>query len=124
MSLSFITKMAESRIQEAISRGELDNLEGAGRPLQPEAGTPFIPAEYRMALKILKNAGYVPSEVGLRNEIASLEAKVSDDDINSEQKIGALKKLQYLRIKLNISTDRQMNLLVQQEYYSKIINKL
>ncbi|TAK82914.1 MAG: DUF1992 domain-containing protein [Betaproteobacteria bacterium] len=54
--------LAEQRIVEAVSRGELDNLPGAGKPLVLE-DDPLVPEELRLAYRILKNAGFVPREV-------------------------------------------------------------
>jgi hypothetical protein len=53
--------IAERKIAEAIAAGELDNLPGAGRPLDLEDDL-LIPEELRMAHRILKNAGYSPTE--------------------------------------------------------------
>jgi len=64
--------LAERRIAEAVSRGELDDLPGAGRPLDLDDGA-FVPEELRVAYRILKNAGFVPPEVETLNEIAQLE---------------------------------------------------
>lgn len=54
--------VAERKIDEALARGELDNLPGMGRPLDLEDDS-LVPEELRMAYRILKNAGYVPREV-------------------------------------------------------------
>ena len=64
--------IAEQRIAEAIARGELDDLPGAGQPLDLSDDA-LIPEELRLAYRILKNAGYVPPEVETLNEIAELE---------------------------------------------------
>lgn len=54
--------VAERKIEEAVSRGELDDLPGQGQPLDLEED-PLIPEDLRLAYRILKNAGYVPPEV-------------------------------------------------------------
>lgn len=54
--------LAERRIAEAVSQGELDRLPGAGKPLALE-DDPLIPEDLRVAHRILKNAGLVPREV-------------------------------------------------------------
>ena len=54
--------IAERRIAEAIANGDLDDLPGAGRPLELD-DDPLVPEELRMAHRILKNAGYAPAEV-------------------------------------------------------------
>ena len=47
--------LAERRIEEAIARGELDNLPGAGRPLELHEPDAALPAELRLALRMLTN---------------------------------------------------------------------
>ena len=73
--MSIWSRIAESKIAEAHDRGEFADLQGAGRKLQLDRQPG--PAEWRMANKILKNAGVVPEEVRLRGEVAKLEAKIA-----------------------------------------------
>jgi hypothetical protein len=47
--------LAEKKIADAVARGELDDLPGAGRPLDLEEDS-LIPEDFRMANRILKNA--------------------------------------------------------------------
>ena len=75
MPLSIFDILAEQRIADAIKRGELDNLPGAGRPLDLRED-PLVSAEQRMASRVMKNAGFVPAEIGLRREIAALRAEL------------------------------------------------
>jgi len=70
--MSMLDTLAEQRIREAIARGELSNLPGAGQPLQFD-DDPLVPPELRMAYRILKNAGMVPPEVEALRDIADLE---------------------------------------------------
>jgi hypothetical protein len=56
--------LAERKIEEAIARGELDNLPGAGRPLDLDDEDPLWPEAVRMARRILKNADYKEQELG------------------------------------------------------------
>jgi hypothetical protein len=65
--------IAEQRIAEAIANGELDDLPGAGRPLDLDDDR-LVPEEVRVAYRVLRNAGLVPPEVAARNEAASLRA--------------------------------------------------
>jgi hypothetical protein len=64
--------IAEQKIAEALAKGELDDLPGAGRPLDLSDHA-LIPEELRLAYRILKNGGFVPPEVEALNEIAQLE---------------------------------------------------
>jgi hypothetical protein len=47
--------IAERKIEEAVARGELDALPSAGQPLDLYED-PLVPAEMRMAKRILGNA--------------------------------------------------------------------
>ena len=54
--------LVEQRLEEAVSRGELANLPGEGRPLELD-DDPLVPEELRLAHRILKNAGFVAPEI-------------------------------------------------------------
>ena len=95
--------LAERRIEEAIARGELDQLPGAGRPLALD-DDPLMPEELRLAYRILKNAGYVPPEVHILNEIAALERLVAAGDADAGAKAKALRKLALLRTARALAT--------------------
>lgn len=57
-----LDSIAERKIAEAIANGELDDLPGAGKPLELDDDA-LIPEDLRMAYRILKNAGYAPEEI-------------------------------------------------------------
>jgi hypothetical protein len=54
--------LVEQKLSEAVSRGELDDLPGAGRPLELDDDA-LVPEDMRMTHRILRNAGYAPAEV-------------------------------------------------------------
>ena len=64
--------LAERLILEAQSRGEFDDLPGAGRPLDLEDDA-LVPEELRGAYRVLRNAGYVPPELEPHREIRRIE---------------------------------------------------
>ena len=86
--------IAERRIAEAIAAGELDDLPGAGRPLELDDDAQ-VPEDLRAAYRILKNAGYVPPEVQNLNQIAQLERLVNDAP--QGERLRVLKKIALLR---------------------------
>ena len=81
--------LAEQKIAEAVSRGELEGLPGEGRPLELDDDK-LIPEDLRLAYRILKNAGFVPPEVEALNEIADLERLVTKDS-KAAHKLALLK---------------------------------
>ena len=95
--------LAEQKIAEAVSRGELDNLPGAGKPLELDDDS-HVPGDLRAAYRILKNAGYVPPEVHTLNQIAALERLVNGAP--QDDRLRVLKKIALLRTAAESRADR------------------
>ncbi len=66
--MSSTQDLVEEQIQKALRRGDFDNLEGQGRPLDLQEN-PFEPPELRMTFKILKNNDFAPFWIELGKEI-------------------------------------------------------
>ena len=113
-------QIAERHILDAIERGELSELPGQGEPLLLEDDS-NVPAELRMAYRILRRAGCVPPEVSLRNEIAELEGIVW----RGEESAGnGYKKLALLRTKLAAMSGGTRSVALEADYQSQLIDKL
>lgn len=69
--MRLLEQLAEQRIAEALARGELSDLPGAGRPLDLDDDA-LVPEELRAAYRILRNAGYLPDAINARVELARL----------------------------------------------------
>jgi hypothetical protein len=121
--MDILSTIAERKIAEAMARGELDNLAGAGKPLAMDEDLSGVPAELRMAYKVLKNAGFVPPEVELRKEIVSLREMLGtlEDD---EQRRTVRRQLEFRLLKLNMMRRRPLDLDEYPEYRQKIIDRL
>lgn len=111
--------IAEQRIQEALARGELDNLPGSGQPLDLDDDR-LVPEELRMVFRILKNSGYVPPEVQTLKDIAELEREMLAS--SGEQRSQAVKKLRLLAMRVNVS--RSGNLQLEADYYDHLAVRL
>lgn len=59
-------------LRESEASGELRNAPSYGKPLQFNDGYDDTPAELRMAMKVLHDAGIVPPEVELMHQLAAL----------------------------------------------------
>ena len=70
--LTLLDQIAEQRVTEAMERGELDDLPGAGAPLHLEDDS-LIPEHLRAGYRLLRNAGFIPPELQWRKELASVE---------------------------------------------------
>lgn len=78
MSLSAWGEIVERRIREARERGEFANLAGTGRPLDLTED-PFVEPEWRLAYKMLKDAGHAPDWLALDKEIRQELAACRDE---------------------------------------------
>lgn len=111
--------LAEQRIQEALARGELDDLPGSGRPLDLDDDR-LVPEDLRMAYRILKNSGFVPPEVQTMKDIAELERLVHASE--GTQRSVALRKLRLLAMQMNAT--RTSNLQLEADYYDRMTERL
>ena len=122
MSMFLLHKIAETRIDEAVARGEFDNLPGAGKPLKLDDDR-HIPEHLRIAYRILKNAGCVPPELDIQREIHQVEQLLTDlDDDAEKQKV--IKKINYLMARLSFFRGKEVDLRLQEKYYEKLCEKL
>lgn len=80
-----------------------------------------VPADLRMGYRLLKNAGYVPEEVSLRKEIAKTEDLLRHCR-DEKSKYKQLKKLDYLRFKLETKTGKKLRLDEESEYFEKVVD--
>ena len=102
--MSVFDKIAETLIQEAIKRGEFDDLPNKGQPIDL---TEYFntPEEFRVAASILKNAGIKPREADMLRETAELREKLASCKDNDEQ-AKLQERIRYLQIEFNIAMER------------------
>ena len=114
--------IAERKIQEAILKGELDNLPGKGKPLQLDDDS-GIPEELRLAFKILKNADCLPPELELKKEIIQLRDLLQGmEDV--EERYRLMKRLNFQIMKLNMMRRASPLLEENQVYCEKVLERL
>ncbi len=120
--MDIFAKIAEQRIREAIENGEFNNLEGMGKPLDFSEDV-WIPEDLRMSYKILKNAGCLPPELELRNEIISLRDLINtiDDD---QARLKKMRELNFKLMKLNELRKKPVQLEQHPEYEDKLYKKM
>lgn len=115
-------KIVEERIRKAQKKGEFENLEGSGKPLDLlEDQT--VAEELRLAYKVLKNADCLPPEIELKKEIQQTEELLSGMGDTAE-KYRTLKKLNFLIMKLNTLRNTSIEFEAPQKYSDKMIEKL
>ncbi|SDK35315.1 DnaJ family domain-containing protein [Sediminibacillus albus] len=121
--MDFASRMAEEKIQEAIRKGDLDNLPGRGKRLHLE-DLSAIPEDMRTSYLLMKNSGYLPEEVRLKKELLSLQQMI-DLSEDPDQKAEYQNKLSQKEIQLKLMLEKQN---VQKtnsfhKYSSKIYNR-
>jgi hypothetical protein len=107
--------LVERRIEAAIARGELDNLPGAGRPMDLD-DDPLVPDELRVAYRLLKNAGYVPPELAQWAEVNQLLGAVTRAEPSAGEDHAAGRRLRALLIQLELSGRGATAQLAWQQY--------
>ena len=120
--ISGFEKIVEERIRRAQERGEFDARSGAGQPLALEPDG-HIAEDLRLAYKILKNAECLPPEVELKKEIEKTEDLLADMPETAD-KYQALKKLNFLILKLNAMRSTSIANEIPQHYTSKVVSRL
>ena len=119
--LSAIQIIAERRIEEAVRDGKLEVPEWRNRPL-PLDSDPFVPADLKMAYKLLKNSGYLPPGIELRKEIDKLEDQINATE-DEHTRVKQIKKLNFLTMKLEGMRTRPATISSDSEYHRKITEK-
>ncbi len=119
--LSGFEKIVEERILNAQKKGEFDNLPGFGKPLVFDDDR-CVSEELRLAYKILKNADFVPPEIGLKKEIKQAEELLAGMQETSE-KYRILSKLNFLIMKLNSMRNTSIQLEMPQLYTGKLVER-
>lgn len=107
--------LVERRIEAAIARGEFDNLPGAGQPLALD-DEPLVPAELRVAYRLLKNAGYLPPELAQLAEINHLLGAVSRAELGAIEQRAGDRRLRALLIELELAGRTASSQVAWQQY--------
>jgi hypothetical protein len=98
-------KAVEAIIKEAQARGEFDDLPGAGKPVDLEAYF-NTPEDLRAAYAILKNAGILPQEIELLQDIAALKEKLAAEKSEAERS-RLRREIEKKRLEFNLLMERQ-----------------
>ena len=99
-----IESSIEEKIRQAIARGEFDNLEGKGKPLDLTAYF-NTPEELRMAYSMLKSNQFVPEEVEMLNEISQLKENIKNC-ADADEKAALIRNLNDKTLALTLSLEK------------------
>lgn len=115
-------QIVEERIKKAQYKGEFNDLPGSGKPLNLTEDQ-HVPEDLRLPYKILKNADCLPPEIELKKEIQKTEELLAGMQ-DTAQRYKALKKLNYLIMKLNACRDQDARFDVPQQYVAAVTDRI
>ena len=98
-------KAVDLIIQEAMERGEFDNLPGKGKPIDLTAYFD-MPEEVRIAYALLKSADILPEEADLLKDIARLKTEL-DSYTDTGKRKRLQKAIEHSRMKFNMLMERR-----------------
>jgi DnaJ-like protein len=113
-------KLAEEKICQALAQGAFDNLPGAGKSLKLEDDS-LVPADLRMAYKLLKDAHCLPPELELHKEILQMKDLLKSISDTTEL-AHRIKEINFLITKLNLLRKRPFSFETQQIVVSRLAN--
>ncbi|WP_338469464.1 DUF1992 domain-containing protein [Niallia sp. XMNu-256] len=67
----------EEKIKKAVDNGEFDDIPGMGKSLDYRDELPGLSPELKLGFKVLKNAGYVPSNDKVQHEDVTIQDLLS-----------------------------------------------
>ncbi|WP_322922877.1 DnaJ family domain-containing protein [Paenibacillus campi] len=122
--MRMLSWLADQMIEEAMKRGEFDNLPGKGKPLDLE-DLSHVPEELRAAYKIMKNANIIPEELALRQEMLTLSDLIAVCQ-HDDERLRLRKQLDAKTLRLHMLTAQTdwSNNAAYSRYESKIRQRL
>ncbi len=92
--------LAEHQIQKSIAEGQLDDLKGAGKPLELRAGGDIVSA----GLGIMAEAGVLPREIELKKaaDAQKMKLKITSDVTERKEE---MRKLADIELRLSIEQE-------------------
>jgi hypothetical protein len=114
--------IAEERIRKAEQDGKFENLEGMGKPLMPDEAA-NLPPELRMAYRILKSSGHLPSEILEEKEI-NCAIDLLEHMEDEQERYRQVQKLNVMIMQMNERRRRPITLDTSSDYYRRIVEKV
>lgn len=75
--MSWLSQLVERQIAKARLKGQLQGLEGEGKPLPERPGDAFISAGDAVGFRIMAEAGVLPEEITLKKQAAALRVRLA-----------------------------------------------
>jgi hypothetical protein len=75
--MSWLNKRAEQQIAAARAKGQLQGLQGEGKPLPDHSADAFVSAGDAVGFRIMAQAGVLPEEITLKKQAALQRAHLA-----------------------------------------------
>ena len=117
-----LARIAERKITEAMKTQDFTSSKYKNKPLPLEDDS-NIPADLKMAYKILKNSGYLPPEIEEKKEVQRLEELIAATE-DEHERLRQMKKLNVLLLKIDAKRPTPSNIAQQDDYYRKVVERI
>jgi hypothetical protein len=101
-----VDDIVKAWVQKIEASGELTRDPAFGKPFDLADGWEATPAEWRMALKVLKNAGYAPAEVDDFKRAAELRECLANGDLADAEADVLRAELRALELRIALAKER------------------
>jgi hypothetical protein len=97
--MSWLSRLAERQIQKARLKGQLQGLEGEGKPLPDRPGDAFVSPGDAVGFRIMAEAGVLPEEIALKKRVAAQRAHLATltDEAHRKAAMAELARLEMLQ---------------------------
>jgi hypothetical protein len=102
--MSWLSRLAERQIQKARLKGQLQGLEGEGKPLPDRPGDAFVATGDAVGFRIMAEAGVLPEEITLKKQVAAQRAHLATLTDEAERK-AAMAELARLEMRQAIAEE-------------------
>ena len=116
-------RLAETRIREAIDRGDFDDLPGKGRPQRLD-DLSRVPADLRAGYILLKNANVLPEELELRKETLTLEDLIRACGEDDAQRAPLQRRLNARLMRINMLAEERLRGAGWRDYGGRVLARL
>lgn len=85
--MSWLSRLAERQMQKARAQGQLQGLEGEGKPLPDRPGDAFVSPGDAVGFRIMAQAGVLPEEIVLKKQVIAQRALLAGLTDEAERKL-------------------------------------
>ena len=103
--MSLLARIAERLLQGRAEAGDLQGLEGEGRPLPAQQVDPFVDPVEAAGYAMMAKAGAVPEEVALAREVSDLWRRLKTTEGEERRRVQL--RLAELDMRRNMARERR-----------------